>query len=92
MRLKVEETTTVPKLSAIKNGEVQLVVNTPMGAQAREDEYEIGRSAIDTRFAFSLHSQEQRQRFEPLEPLKWEIFNIEVYRRYLISEYWITNY
>ena len=33
-------------VDAIKNGEVQLVVNTPMGAQSREDEYEIGRSAI----------------------------------------------
>ncbi|MBT6870758.1 MAG: carbamoyl-phosphate synthase large subunit [Candidatus Marinimicrobia bacterium] len=33
-------------VDAIKNGEVQLVVNTPMGAQAREDEYEIGRFAI----------------------------------------------
>jgi len=33
-------------VDAIKNGEVQLVVNTPMGEQAREDEYEIGRSAI----------------------------------------------
>ena len=33
-------------VDAIKNGEIQLVVNTPMGAQAREDEYEIGRSAI----------------------------------------------
>ena len=33
-------------VDAIKNGDVQLVVNTPMGAQAREDEYEIGRSAI----------------------------------------------
>ncbi len=33
-------------VDAIKNGGVQLVVNTPMGAKAREDEYEIGRSAI----------------------------------------------
>ena len=33
-------------VDAIKNGEIQIVVNTPMGAQAREDEYEIGRSAI----------------------------------------------
>ncbi len=33
-------------VDAIKNGEVQLVVNTPMGAKSREDEYEIGRSAI----------------------------------------------
>jgi carbamoyl-phosphate synthase large subunit len=33
-------------VDAIKNGEIQLVVNTPMGAQARDDEYEIGRSAI----------------------------------------------
>ena len=33
-------------VDAIKNGEVQLVVNTPLGAQSRYDEYEIGRSAI----------------------------------------------
>ncbi len=29
-----------------KNGEVQLVINTPLGAQSRFDEYDIGRSAI----------------------------------------------
>ena len=33
-------------VDAIKNDTVQLVINTPMGAQAREDKYEIGRSAI----------------------------------------------
>ena len=33
-------------VDAIKNGEVQLVINTPLGAQSRYDEYEIGRSAI----------------------------------------------
>ena len=33
-------------VDAIKNGEVQLVINTPLGAQSRFDEYEIGRSAI----------------------------------------------
>ena len=33
-------------VDAIKNGEVQLVVNTPLGAQSRDDEYEIGRSSI----------------------------------------------
>lgn len=30
----------------IKNGEIHLVINTPMGAVAREDEYAIGRAAI----------------------------------------------
>ncbi len=30
----------------IKNGAIQLVINTPMGALAREDEYAIGRAAI----------------------------------------------
>ena len=30
----------------IKNGEIHLVINTPMGALAREDEYAIGRAAI----------------------------------------------
>ena len=33
-------------VDAIKNGEVQLVINTPLGAQSRDDEYDIGRSAI----------------------------------------------
>jgi len=33
-------------VDAIKNGEVQLVINTPLGAQSRFDEYDIGRSAI----------------------------------------------
>ncbi len=30
----------------IKNGEVNLVINTPMGQRARDDEYAIGRAAI----------------------------------------------
>ncbi len=30
----------------IKNGDIHLVINTPMGAAAREDEYSIGRSCI----------------------------------------------
>ena len=33
-------------VDAIKNEEIQLVVNTPLGAQSRFDEYEIGRAAI----------------------------------------------
>ncbi|MCF7801798.1 MAG: carbamoyl-phosphate synthase large subunit [Candidatus Marinimicrobia bacterium] len=33
-------------VDAIKNGEIQLVVNTPLGEAAREDEFEIGRAAI----------------------------------------------
>ena len=33
-------------VDAIKNNEVQLVINTPLGAKSRFDEYEIGRSAI----------------------------------------------
>ena len=31
---------------AITNGNIQLVINTPLGETAREDEYEIGRAAI----------------------------------------------
>ena len=33
-------------VDAIKNEEIQLVINTPLGAQSRFDEYKIGRSAI----------------------------------------------
>ncbi|MEE9162951.1 MAG: carbamoyl-phosphate synthase large subunit, partial [Candidatus Neomarinimicrobiota bacterium] len=31
---------------AIRNGEVQLVINTPLGARARDDEFAIGQSAV----------------------------------------------
>ena len=33
-------------VDAIKNGDIHLVINTPLGETAREDEYEIGRAAI----------------------------------------------
>ena len=33
-------------VDAIKNNEVALVINTPLGKQSRYDEYEIGRAAI----------------------------------------------
>ena len=31
---------------SIKNGDIQLVINTPLGAQSRYDEYQIGRASI----------------------------------------------
>ena len=31
---------------AIKNNEISLIINTPLGAQSRYDEYQIGRAAI----------------------------------------------
>ena len=36
-------------VDGIKNGEIQLVINTPLGAQSRYDEYAIGRTAIQER-------------------------------------------
>ena len=33
-------------VDAIKNNEIDIIINTPLGGTAREDEYEIGRSAI----------------------------------------------
>ena len=36
-------------VDGIKNGAIQLVVNTPLGAQSRYDEYAIGRAAIQAR-------------------------------------------
>jgi carbamoyl-phosphate synthase large subunit len=33
-------------VDCIKNGEVQFIINTPLGQKSRYDEYEIGRSAI----------------------------------------------
>ena len=32
--------------SWLKNGNIQLVINTPLGAQSRYDEYQIGRASI----------------------------------------------
>ena len=36
-------------VDGIKNGEIQLVINTPLGAQSRYDEYAIVRAAIQAR-------------------------------------------
>ena len=33
-------------VDSIKNGNIQLVINTPLGAQSRYDEYQIGRASI----------------------------------------------
>ena len=33
-------------VDAIKNNEINMVINTPLGAQSRFDEYEIGKAAI----------------------------------------------
>jgi len=33
-------------VDAIKNGEIQLVINTPLGSQSRYDEYAIGRASV----------------------------------------------
>ena len=33
-------------VDAIKNNEIQLIINTPLGKQSRYDEYEIGKAAI----------------------------------------------
>ena len=33
-------------VDAIKNGDIQLVINTPLGSQSRYDEYAIGRTAV----------------------------------------------
>lgn len=39
-------------VDAIKNGEVQMVINTPLGEESRYDEYSIGWAAIQQRIAF----------------------------------------
>ncbi len=39
-------------VDAIKNGEVQLVINTPLGEESRYDEYAIGWTAIQQKIAF----------------------------------------
>ena len=33
-------------VDAIKNKEINIIINTPFGGSAREDEYQIGKSAI----------------------------------------------
>lgn len=39
-------------VDAIKNGEVQMVINTPLGEESRYDEYAIGWAAIQQKIAF----------------------------------------
>ena len=39
-------------VDAIKNGEVKMVINTPLGEESRYDEYAIGWAAIQQKIAF----------------------------------------
>ena len=39
-------------VDAIKNGDVDLIINTPLGQRSRMDEYAIGRTAIKYKIPF----------------------------------------
>jgi carbamoyl-phosphate synthase large subunit len=39
-------------VDAIKNGEIDLIINTPLGHRSRVDEYAIGRTAIKYKIPF----------------------------------------
>ena len=40
-------------VDSIKNKKIQFIINTPLGAQSRYDEYEIGKSAIRHKIAMT---------------------------------------
>ena len=54
-------------VDSIKNGEIQLVINTPLGAQSRYDEYQIGKAAIKHNIV-SFPGMNSRQPKKDLSP------------------------
>ena len=74
-------------VDGIKNGEVNLVINTPMGAQARYDEEAIGRTCIQKGIEAitTLSGAEAAVRAIRLAGRKIEVKSIQEYHNYVDS-------
>ena len=68
-------------VDGIKNGEINLVINTPMGAQARYDEESIGRACIQKgiQVITTLSGAEAAVRAIRLSGRKIEVRSIQEY-------------
>lgn len=68
----------------IKNGKIQLVINTPLGETSRYDEYSIGWAAIEHKVAFITTLSAAESAVEAIEQLKKEEIDVKSIQEYLI--------
>ena len=64
-------------VDAIKNGDVQLVINTPLGEESRYDEYAIGWAAIQQRIAFITTLSAAATAVKGIERIKQGAFHVK---------------
>jgi carbamoyl-phosphate synthase large subunit len=69
-------------VDAIKNGEVQMVINTPLGEESRYDEYSIGWAAIQQRIAFITTLSAAATAVKGIERIKQGKLNVRSIQEY----------
>ncbi len=69
-------------VDAIKNGEVQLVINTPLGEESRYDEYSIGWAAIQQKIAFITTLSAAATAVKGIERIKQGKLNVKSIQEY----------
>lgn len=69
-------------VDAIKNGEVQMVINTPLGEESRYDEYSIGWAAIQQKIAFITTLSAAATAVKGIERIKQRKLNVKSIQEY----------
>jgi carbamoyl-phosphate synthase large subunit len=69
-------------VDAIKNGEVQMVINTPLGEESRYDEYSIGWAAIQQKIAFITTLSAAATAVKGIERIKQGKMNVKSIQEY----------
>jgi carbamoyl-phosphate synthase large subunit len=69
-------------VDAIKNGEVQMVINTPLGEESRYDEYSIGWAAIQQKIAFITTLSAAATAVKGIERIKQGKLNVRSIQEY----------
>ncbi|MFA6541512.1 MAG: carbamoyl-phosphate synthase large subunit, partial [Bacteroidota bacterium] len=69
-------------VDAIKNGEVQMVINTPLGEESRYDEYSIGWAAIQQKIAFITTLSAAATAVKGIERIKQGEFHVKSIQEY----------
>ena len=67
----------------IKNGKIQLIINTPMGETSRQDEFAIGWTAIEHSVAFITTLSAAESALEAIERLKQAELDVKSIQEYL---------
>ena len=71
-------------LDAIKNKEIQLIINTPAGATAKEDDRMIRRTALDYKIPTTTTLAGARATIEAIRSLQKETLTVQALQDYLM--------